>query len=348
MFQVPPRLKPQDKIAIVSPSSGMAFLFPWVYEQGLDQLKKVFHLEPIEFPSARKSPEFLSQNPEARAEDINKAFADPTIKAIIATIGGDDQIRVLPYLNKEVISKNPKIFMGYSDATNLHLFLWDLGIISYYGGALMTQFAMSGGMHDFTVQSIRKALFEPSIGEVKPAPAYTDVDLEWADKQNLTKKRPMYPSKGWVWHRKSDKVIEGRLWGGCLEILDAHLNRRQYLPELKSLEQSVLFLETSEEMPSDAFVYRFIAKLGELKILNKLQAILMGYPKTQFCGKLAPGGREAFAHAQQEAVKKALQDYEILIPVIFNMNFGHTDPQTIVPSGGNVKIDCKTQSLFFD
>ena len=91
-FRQPSPLKPNDTVVIVSPSSGMPFLFPWVYEQGLDRLKQVFQLEPIEYPTARQSPEYLSRNPKARAEDINRAFADPSIKGIIATIGGNDQI----------------------------------------------------------------------------------------------------------------------------------------------------------------------------------------------------------------------------------------------------------------
>lgn len=127
-FQTPLPLNPGDKVAIISPSSGMPFLFPWVYKQGLNRIKEIFKLVPVEFPTACQSPEYLSQNPEARAKDINEAFSDPSIKAIIATIGGIDQIRILPYLDKELISRNPKIFMGYSDCTNLHLFLWNLGI----------------------------------------------------------------------------------------------------------------------------------------------------------------------------------------------------------------------------
>ncbi len=75
-------LKPGDKVAIVSPSSGMLFLFPWVYEQGIERLRNVFHLDPVEYPTARQSPESLSQNPKARAEDINRAFADCYFKSI--------------------------------------------------------------------------------------------------------------------------------------------------------------------------------------------------------------------------------------------------------------------------
>lgn len=287
-YKQPLPLVPGDKVAIVSPSSGMPFLFPWVYEQGIERLKQVFKLEPIEYPTARQSPEYLSQNPQARAEDINAAFSDPSIKGIIATIGGNDQIRILPYLNSQIIQANSKIFMGYSDCTNLHLFLWNLGIISYYGGAIMTQFAMGGGMQEYTIRSIQKALFDPPIGQIHPALEYSDADLDWADKENLSKKRPMYPSDGWIWHNWHNQLITGRLWGGCLEVLSFHLSVRRYLPDFERLNNTVLFIETSEEMPAEEFVYCFIAALGEINLLNKFKAILVGYPKAQFCSMQPP------------------------------------------------------------
>lgn len=345
-FKQPPRLKPGDKVAIVSPSAGLPHVFPWVYEQGLKRIKDVFNLIPVEFPAARKSPDYLSKNPQARADDINAAFADSSIKAVIATIGGNDQIRILPYLNREILRANPKIFMGYSDCTNLHLFLWNLGIISYYGGAVMTQFAMGGSMHSYTVKSIKQALFAPSIGEVQASSQWSDVDLDWADKKNLHKKRPMFRGKGWSWHNPSTHVIKGRLWGGCLEVLDLHLSVKRYLPTLDQLNDTILFLETSEEMPTEGFVYRFIAALAELGMLQKFKAILMGRPKTQFCGKQPTEGREQFIINQQNAVQNALRDYNSNIPVVFNMNFGHTDPQMIIPNGGVVTIDAQHKISF--
>lgn len=346
-FQQPSPLKPGDKVAIISPSSGMPFLFPWVYQQGINRIKDHFNLQPVEFPTACQSSDYLSQNPKARAEDVNRAFADPSIKAIIATIGGIDQIRILPHLDKEIIKSNPKIFMGYSDCTNLHLYLWNLGIISFYGGAVMTQFAMGGGMQEYTINSIEKALFTSAIGQVWATNEYSDADLDWADKENLSKKRPQYLSAGWHWHNSQDQAIQGRLWGGCLEVLDLHLSVRRYLPDFEKLDGTILFIETSEEMPSEGLVYCFIAALAELGLLIRFKAILMAYPKAQFCGKTPPEGREAFIINQQNAVKQALKDYNSNIPVVFNMNFGHTDPQIIIPSGGNVLIDCAKKTISF-
>ena len=346
-FITPSPLKPGDQVAIISPSSGMPFLFPWVYEQGLKRIKDVFHLEPVEFPTARKSPDYLSQHPKARADDINRAFANPAIKGIIATIGGNDQSRILPYLDKEIIQANPKPFLGYSDCTNLHLFLWNFGITSYYGGAVMTQFAMGGGMDPYTMDSIQKALFHPPVGNVHAAKEYSDADLDWANRENLHKKRPLYPSSGWHWHNKQEETIKGRLWGGCLEVLDFHLSIKKYLPTSDELNDTVLYIETSEEMPPVGFVYRFFAALAELGLLKRFKAILMAYPKAQFCDQLPPEGRNAYISNQQNAVKSALKDYDTPIPVIFNMNFGHTDPQLIIPNGGIVKINCRLETIEF-
>jgi muramoyltetrapeptide carboxypeptidase LdcA involved in peptidoglycan recycling len=227
------------------------------------------------------------------------------------------------------------------------LYLWNLGIISYYGGAVMTQFAKGGGMDEYTIQSIKKALFTPPIGQISSASKYSDADLDWADKQNLNRKQPMHPSEGWYWLNCLDQQIEGQLWGGCLEVLSHHLSVRKYLPDFKKLDGAILYIETSEEMPSDGFVYRFIATLAEIDLLKGFKAILVAYPKAQFLNIESPGGRKAYVFNQRQAIINALHDYNNQIPVIFNMNFGHTDPQIIVPNGGSVKINCKEKTINF-
>lgn len=336
-------LKKHDRVAILSPSAGLPAIFPWVYELGLKRLQEIFHLTPVEFPTARMHPSKLT--PERRAEDINKAFADPTIKAIIATIGGNDQYRILPYLDAKTIQANPKPFLGYSDNTNLHLYLWNLGITSYYGCNLMNQLAMQGAMHDFTVQSIRKALFEPPIGPIAASSTWTDFDLPWDSPQNLQETRPLYPSEGWDWHNNQGQKVTGKLWGGCLEVIAYHLYTKKYLPDPSKLKNTILYLETSEEMPSSGFIYRFFAALHELGYLNQFQALLMGRPKAQFCGHFPPEGRETFAKLQKEAIKKALHDTKAPLLTVFDLNIGHTDPQVLVPNGGMATINGKVKEL---
>lgn len=349
-FTIPARLQPGDKVAIVTPSFAAPYLFPQVYELGLERLRTVFGLVPVAFSSTCKSPEYLAKNPQARAEDINAAFANKSIKAIITTTGGNDCIRILPYLDAQTISANPKIFLGYSDITNIHLYLWKLGLISYYGGSVMSQFSMQGAMQDYTVNWIKKALFETELGQVDISPTWTDTDFDWADASMLTKKRPMESAPALEWYNSDTVMTSGRLWGGCLEVLDLQLaaNNPHYLPALDEFNNIVLYLETSEELPSEGFVYRFIAALAERNILQRLKGILVGLPKTQFLHIIPSGGREAFRANQQNAVKRALSDYGCTLPVIFNLNFGHTEPQMLIPNGGIVQMNGKDKTIILN
>ncbi|QCX75872.1 LD-carboxypeptidase [Streptomyces sp. YIM 121038] len=83
----PPKPRPGDRVAVVSPSSGLPELFPLPFDLGLARLQGQFHLEPVEYPTTRK----MGSSPRERAEDLHAAFADPTVKAVIASIGGDDR-----------------------------------------------------------------------------------------------------------------------------------------------------------------------------------------------------------------------------------------------------------------
>ncbi len=346
-YTQPARLEKGDSVAIISPSSGCASLFPWVYELGIKRIKEVFGLNPIEFPTALATPDYLARNPKARAQDINDAFADTRIKAIIATTGGLDQIRILPFLDMQCIQQNPKIFLGYSDNTNLHLVLHHLGIISYYGGSVMSQFAMQGAMHEYTINTLRAALFQEYIGKFECPESYTDQDFDWDNTKLLTLERPRVPTIPWEWHNISHSIIQGRLWGGCLEILTMHLSLKTYIPTLEEFSNIVLYIETSEEMPPAGDVYRFFAVLGELGILQRLRAILVAIPKAQFLTMVPPEGKEAFIGNQKQAVLQVLHDYNIQVLTVFNLNFGHTDPQSILPSGGVVTLDCNNKTIKF-
>jgi muramoyltetrapeptide carboxypeptidase LdcA involved in peptidoglycan recycling len=131
MRTYPPKPKPGDRVAVLSPSAGLPQLFPDLHEQGLRRLRDELDLAPVEYPTTR----VLGASAADRARDLHAAFADPQIKAILATIGGDDQITVIPHLDGELLRANPKPFFGYSDNTNLLHFLWRQGIVAYHGGS---------------------------------------------------------------------------------------------------------------------------------------------------------------------------------------------------------------------
>jgi len=157
----PQKLNIGDKVATVSLSWGGAGddEILWRYNQGKERLEKRFGLEVVEMPHTLMGSDFLYNNPQKRAEDLMQTFADNSVKAVIACIGGNDSIRLLPYIDYDVIAKNPKIFLGYSDSTVTHYICMKAGISSFYGPAILTDFAENIEMPQYTVEAVRKAFF---------------------------------------------------------------------------------------------------------------------------------------------------------------------------------------------
>lgn len=332
----PPKPVPGDRVAVVSPSAGLPALFPRPYELGLERLRTGFGLEPVEYPTTRT----MGATPRERADDLHAAFADPDIKAVIASVGGDDQITVLPLLDRELIRANPKPFLGYSDSTNLHAFLWNTGVVSYHGGAVMTEFGRPGAMAPLTAESSRAALFTSGEYELQSAERWRDTDRDWADPATFDAEPETRPGSGWTW-LNADRVVEGRSWGGCLEIIGWLLMAdREVAHDLTVHDGGVLFLETSEELPSGEEVFRVLRNMGERGLLRRFSALLMGRPKTWSFER--PNGPEAgarYAAQQREAVLRALKTYAPRTLVVFDVDLGHTDPQVVIPYGGTVRVD---------
>lgn len=337
-----PKLKPGDKVAILSPSSDAASYFPWVVDQGLDRLKSVFGLNPVEYPTTRKR----QPTPKERAKDLMAAFSDKGIKAIVATIGGSDQVKLLPYLDSSIIADNPKLFLGYSDNTNISQYLWNLGIPSYYGGAIMVQFAMPGPhMLKETIDTLRLALFDGGEYFLQPSHEYTDFELEWQDKDNLSKSRKFEENDGWYWDGSGKAT--GRLWGGCVESMLQYLSAGQPLPKFDTTD-IVLFLETAENIPDHWVVDTLLTSLGEQKVLDRTTAVLMGRPKSwEFSKQLSDEERGEYKLAQRNTVISTIRKYRHDIPIVQNVDFGHTDPQVIVPVGNKAYVDSTNQTIKF-
>lgn len=137
----PPKLQAGDAVATVSLSWGGPGTFPHRYAAGKRQLQDEFGLVVVEMPHTLREAGWLADHPQARADDLMRAFADPSIKAIISTIGGDDSIRILPYLDLDTICSNPKVFLGYSDTTISHLACLRAGLVSFYGPSIILTFA---------------------------------------------------------------------------------------------------------------------------------------------------------------------------------------------------------------
>lgn len=335
----PQKLQPGDKVAVVSLSWGGPGTFPGRYEAGKQQLQKEFGLNVVEMPHALKAADWLQRHPQARAEDLMAAFSDPTIKGIISSIGGDDSIRLLPYLDLAVIRSNPKIFMGYSDTTVTHLACFKAGLVSFYGPSMMAGFAENGGMFPYMVESVYKTLFSTApIGPIAPNRAGWTVELlDWAEPAYQTQRRQLTPTGGWRF-LQGQGLRRGHLIGGCFEVLD-WLRGTEVWPEAERWQDAILFLETSEEAPSPEAVIRGLRTYAALGILPKLAGLLFGRPG----GQIPLEAHAAYDRSLLQVVveEEGLSD----LPIVTGMDFGHTDPMCVLPYGLQAELDCETQQV---
>ena len=275
-----------------------------MFELGLRRIREELGLEPVEFPTTRK----MGASPPARAEDIHAALSDPEITVLMASIGGDDQITVLPHLDPDLVRTHPKPFFGYSDNTNFLTYLWQLGIVSYHGGSVLVHLGR-GRLHPYSIGSLRRALFESGEVELIPPGEHTDESIDWSTPEALTSAAPIRPNDGWRW-RNADQVIEGVTFGGCLEILDWQLAVRRWLAPFEAYDGAVLLIETSEEMPSSDQVYRILRNFGEAGLLQRFAAVLVGRPKAwNISRRTTLEERREYAAAQANAICRALDEY---------------------------------------
>lgn len=327
----PGKLNPGDKIATVSLSWGGPSVFPQRYRAGIQQLQAEFALQVVEMPNTLRDADWLARNPKARAEDLMQAFADPSIKGIFATIGGGDSIRLLPFMDLKIIRDHPKIFMGYSDTTMSHLVCYKAGLVSFYGPSILAEFAENGGMFPYMVQSLRQTLFSgDAIGEVKPSTdGWTVERLDWAEPANQQIKRRRNPATGWKF-LQGKGMRRGHLVGGCLEVFD-WVRGTEIFPE--DWQDAILFLETSEDAPPPEMVKSTLRVYAAMGILKKISGILFG----------RPGGEipiDKFDEYDQ-AILQVVNEEEGLtdLPIITNMDFGHTSPMFLLPYGVQTEID---------
>ena len=335
------KIKKGAKVAILSPSFAAPGKWPAVYEFGLKRLRENFGLIPVEFPATKK----IGASKEERSKDLINAFENKNISAIITSLGGNDQVTYIKNLPKEPFIKNPKAFFGYSDNTHFMNFLWLCGIPSYYGGAVLTQFAMNGDMDEFTMRYLKYALFESGEKELKVSEVFNDVGLDWGDKNLLDKKRMYEKNDGWFWDGNND--AKGISWGGCVESIDEILRHGIKMPTLEQFEQCILFMETSEEIPSSDYVFRVYRALGERGILERVKGILIGRPKAwEFNKQQSTEEKDLYRKNQRETILRAVRLYNKKVPIIQNVDFGHTDPQIALPYGQKTRIDSATRKIF--
>lgn len=334
----PKRLSLGDTIAVVTPSWGGPGLFPDRYQAGKRQLEETFGVSVVEMPHTLSSPEFVQAHPDLRAQDLMAAFADPEIDGIIAAIGGDDCIRLLPHLDLDIIRDNPKVFLGFSDTTALHFACLTAGLGSFYGPSIMAGFAENGGMHDYTVDAVRKALF--STDPIRTVPVnhegWTCERVEWAEPALQSRRRQLQPGSA-PRMLQGEGIARGHLIGGCAEVLEM-VKGTAWWPGLDHWRGAILFYETSEDAPPAKLIRYALRNLAAQGILGVLSGILLARPD--------PADDPDYERTLEAAFSDILEEAGLAsMPVLSGLDFGHTQPMLTLPYGAQAEIDCRRASL---
>lgn len=349
-FYKPKQLKKGDNIAIVSSSRG-TIGEPYAaheLELGLERIRE-YELVPVLMPNSMKGVEYLKNHPEKRANDFKMAFMDNSINGIFTAISGVDTYKIIPFLvnDKEFIDgikDNVKIFSGYGDATIDHFMLFKYGVVSFYGPNLLCDFAEFGdGMLEYTKKNFEKYFeCEKNLNIISSDVWYKDrTDFS---KNQININRIPYKEEHGYEVLCGDGVVSGILLGGCLETMYEAYTGSRFSEEKKILKDSgilpssaewcekIMFFDTCEHKSPPEVILNMLNELDEFQIFSNLNGVLIAKPMDEvYYNEYKNVYREFFS-------KKG-------IPVLYNLNFGHSAPRCFIPYGIKVEIDLNNKSV---
>jgi muramoyltetrapeptide carboxypeptidase LdcA involved in peptidoglycan recycling len=333
-----------DKVAVLSPSFAAPAVAPEVHEQAMRRLEGLTGLVPVEYPTTRR----LGASARDRAADLNAALADPEIRAVLATIGGEDQISVVPHLDPDLVRADPKPFLGYSDNTNLLNWLWTHGVAGFYGGSTQVQLGPGPAADEVHVISMRAALLTGERVQLNEPGESEDIRKDWQDPAALTEYGDREPTEPWTWAGPA-RSVTGPTWGGCAEVVQWILTAGRFPADPAVLDGGVLLLETSEELIPARELGWIVRALGERGLLAAVDAVLVARPPTSsFEVRPTPDERAARRAEQRDVAIETVHRYNPDAVIVVDVPFGHTRPQWILPYGADVTVDGVSQTLWGD
>ena len=330
----PSKLSPGDTVALFSPSLGGAGAPDrrWKFELGCRRLEEL-GLRPVPAPNALREADWLEAHPEARAEDLLWAFDNKEVKAILANVGGNDSHRLFPYLDPAVIRGNPKILCGYSDVMSLHLFCHRLGLTTFYGDNLLTTVAENGAWHPYSRHWFEKTFFDPSpLGLIPPSEDWSWDENDLADPAYRKRYVPN-PGYGLVQGRGT---VRGRLFGGHGDLRTLCLPDGSPLASEGDFRDAILFFEDIPELCDVEYMGAFFDWLGRMGHLRLLRGVVIGKMRQE--GSFAP-----YAARIREIVGGKYGCPEL--PILCDLNFGHSSPICILPYGVEAEICAEARTF---
>ena len=318
---VPQKLKKGDEIRIIAPARSikLPFISKEFIDNGIKNLKRL-GLKVSFGKHIEETDDFGSSSINSRIEDIHSAFTDKNVKAIMTVIGGYNSNQLLEHIDYGLIQKNPKILVGYSDITALQNAIYKkTGLITYSGPHFFT----FGYPHDldYTKDYFVKCLFESDPFKVKPSSNIT----EWSSKEH----KAISSKNEGTWMIRPGKA-RGRIVGANLCTFNL-LHGTQFMPNLKN---SILFIEDDDGSNKYTFDRDFQSLLHQPDA-NEIRGIVIG--RLQYDSDIT-----------REILEQIISTKNIgNIPILANVDFGHTYPMITFPIGGtaSLKVDEKVSDL---
>lgn len=312
--RLPPKLRRGDNVRVVAPARSRAVVLKYDRTAMIDRRFADIGLTLTYGRHVDESDDFDSSSVASRVADLHEAFGDRGVAAILTVIGGFNSNELLPNLDWKLIAANPKILCGYSDITALqNAILAKTGLVTYSGPHWS-----SFGMRDHFEQTQEwfvSTLFDSEPVELRAATSWTD-DLWFGDQDH----REPLPGDGW-WPLRHGSA-EGTIIGGNLCTLNL-LQGTEFMP---ALEGAVLALE--DDYTSDPVTFaRNLTSLLQLPDASGIRGLAVGRFQRQ-------SGMSRGLLTQIVANQPLLAG----IPVLANVDFGHTFPLATLPIGGTIAL----------
>lgn len=323
---LPARLRRGDHVRVIGPSCTLPSM-PWMTEELLDAAKQWFVDRGITVSEARHLREIDdagSTSIENRLQDLHDAFRDPGVHGVLCMRGGWNVNQLLPHIDYKLIRKHPKILCGFSDITALSNAIFaQTGVITY-SGPNFSQFCY-GEQLQYTYEYFEAAVMHADAITLAPSATWTDTYYA--------------PGKPWIfesnpgWRVLSPGKAEGTCLGGNL----CTLSLLQGTPYMPTAKDTLLLVEDDHETHPRTFD-RDLTSLTQQPWFGSVRGVLFGRfqrsaVNAEF-GPVTPAALDAIV-ARNDALKR--------LPILADVDFGHTYPSVTFPIGGTVRMDAGTK-----
>lgn len=298
----PKPLKQGDKVAIIAPSSPIDTN---LINKCVESLNS-FGLNVVVGKSCISTHGFLSGTDDTRVKDINFMFADKSIKGIFALRGGYGCARLLNLIDFKLIRKNPKIFVGYSDITALHIAInQKSNLITYHGPMIYSE--LIKGLDDYSNNYYKKFIFN-----------YYDNEEILNPEENILE-------------TINTGITSGRLIGGNLSLICSSLGT-DYEIDTKN---KILFIEEIDEPPYK--IDRMLNQLKQSRKLKEANGIILG----SFNNCDSKDNKKSLS--LKEVFNEIL--LPLNKPIISNLVCGHCMPTLTLPLGAKIILNADNKKI---